>query len=126
MEVLHTAIYGTLSHTLTQNRTGTVFRIVNMLMDIEGTLCSTFPGLVIAPLPGKSMLWEARSAEAWQAEYSYSWTLHKETYGISKDGQLVKIDRKQGSTFFNHSPWEDWCSGMDGFGILVMIAASML
>jgi hypothetical protein len=126
MEVPHPALHGTAMHTLTQSRTATVFRIFNMLMDIDSTLCATFPGLVIAPLPGKRMLWEAKTAEAWQAEYSYSWTLEKETYGISKDGQLVKIDRKQGTTFFNRSPWEEWCSSMDGFGILVMIAASML
>lgn len=97
-----------------------------MLMDIDGTLCATFPGLVIAPLPGKSMLWESRTAEAWHAEYSYSWNLEKETYGISKHGQLVKIGQKQGSTVFSLAPWEEWCSSMDGFGILVMIAASML
>jgi hypothetical protein len=45
---------------------------------------------------------------------------------MSNDGQLMRLEKKPDSVSFNTSSWEGWCSKMDAFGILVMIAASLL
>jgi hypothetical protein len=63
------------------------------------------------------------------------------TFGLASNGELVKLDDDQlycGDAMLlygsldartpskNTENWEEWCLGMDGFGGLVMLAASLI
>jgi hypothetical protein len=65
----------------------------------------------------------------------------KTTLGLAANGELVRLDESQGSggdvvllqKYLNARTssrrivdWEEWCSGMDGMGGLVMLAASLI
>ena len=61
-------------------------------------------------------------------------------FALAANGELVKLDEDQlycSSTVLLYksvdtrnpsttSNWEEWCSGMDGFGGLIMLAASLI
>ena len=98
------------------------------------------PDLILAPLPAKKQLWEASSDVMWKAEIEREAGLQTD-FGLAANGELVKInegqlycgdavllynslDTRSQSRSTEH--WEEWCSGMDGFGGLVMLAASLV
>ena len=103
-------------------------------------MCELQKDLVLAPLPAKKQLWEASDEFAWNAENEREPGVQT-TFGLAVTGDLVKLDEHQcfcsSETILqnpldgrtpsrNTTNWEEWCSGMDGFGGLVMLAASLI
>lgn len=112
-----------------------------MLVNFEPSSMCDLPKkkLVLAPLPAEKQLWKAGDEFAWQAERESKPKAWSE-FGLATNGELVKISdaspcrsdemvlgkplefkSASGST----ANWEEWCSGMDEFGGLVMLAASL-
>lgn len=112
-----------------------------MLIYFEpGSLCDLPSDLVLAPLPARRQLWEAGDEFAWTTE-SQKEPGVRTSYGLARDGEIVKVDEGQLScsdawlspqywaaetSTRSTASWEDWCSGMDGFGGLIMLAASLI
>lgn len=112
-----------------------------MLIYFEpAAMCDLQRDLVIAPLPSKKQLWEASDEFSWKAENERE-PGPQTDFGLAANGELVKLEEGQiycsGAALLYQSPdtrtpsrstanWKDWCSGMDGFGGLVMLAASFL
>lgn len=107
--------------------------------------CDLPADLILAPLPAKKPLWEANDEVVWKAETERDPGLHQTAFGIAASGSLVRLDKGHGRGepyrrddvlshtvldvgIVSRSPadWEEWCSGMDGFGGLVMLAASLV
>lgn len=103
-------------------------------------MCRLQRDLILAPLPAKKQLWEAHNETAWRTESEREPGLQT-PYGLTSNGEMVKLDA--GQAFCNDSVllyqslenakapststahWEEWCSGMDGFGGLVVLTASL-
>jgi len=117
-----------------------VYRVVNMLVYFEpAAMCQLQPDLILAPLPAKKQLWEAADEFVWKAESEREPGAQTD-FGLAANGELVKLDEGQpycGDTVLLYKSldartpsstanWEEWCSGMDGFGGLVMLAASLI
>ena len=119
-----------------------LFRRVGMIVHLDPTtLCELQSDLVIAPLPSKKELWEASSQASWRLEAQKEYKVPS-VFGLAGDGELLEI--RTGKTFCaEHSTgydstigetgtgrtvadWEEWCLGMDGFGGLIMLAASFV
>lgn len=118
-----------------------VYQILNLLISFDSSsICHLQPDVVVAPLPTEKHLWEAPDAIVWQTVNEKKAALRVE-FGLSKDGQLVKMARSKalinevnslgrcletevpsGST----SSLAEWCSVMDSLGGLVMLAASLM
>lgn len=109
-----------------------------MLIYFEpGALCDLPSDLVLAPLPARRQLWEAGDEFAWRMESQKEPGIQI-SFGLARDGGIVEIDEARLScsdswlswdaetTSRSTASWEDWCSGMDGFGGLVMLAASLI
>ncbi|KAH8810620.1 hypothetical protein F5884DRAFT_875195 [Xylogone sp. PMI_703] len=122
-------------------RLSVVYRIVNMLVYFEpAARCDMPADLILAPLPGGKNLWEAQDESIWKVESQREPGVQT-AFGLAVDGRLVKLgdDRLDSgdkmllhTTLNTRAPsriaanWEEWCSGMDGFGGLVMLAASLM
>ncbi|KAI9745012.1 MAG: hypothetical protein M1818_001290 [Claussenomyces sp. TS43310] len=123
-----------------RQRLSVVYRVLNMLVYFEpAAMCDMQRDLILAPLPAKKQLWEAGDEFIWKAE-SEREPRFQTAYGLAANGELVKVDKGQlycGDSVLlyksadtrtpSSSPanWEEWCSGMDGFGGLIMLAASL-
>ena len=96
--------------------------------------------LILAPLPAKKQPWEAADEFVWKAESEREPAVQN-SFGLAANGELVKLDEGQlgcrDAVLLHKSldaknlsrsttNWEEWCSGMDGFGGLVMLAASLI
>lgn len=96
--------------------------------------------LVLAPLPAKKDLWDASNEFIWKTESDREPQDHF-TFGLATNGELVKLDENRlhcsaptlphkssdsGTRSRCVASWEEWCSGMDGLGGLVMLAASLV
>ena len=108
-------------------------------------LCDLQRDLIIAPLPASKQLWEAGDEFMWKAESERS-PGAEAAFGLAANGDLVKVDGNQPCQLHDSHPvlvkrpmdpktplknaniasWEEWCSGMDGLGGLVMLAASLV
>jgi hypothetical protein len=116
-----------------------VYKILNMLVYFElAALCGHPADVLIAPLPAKKGLWEAGSESSWRLEKDRLHGLWHD-FALASNGDLIKLDA--GEVFCDPvwvaqqtmdklssgttEDWGEWCSGMDGFGGLVMLAASM-
>ncbi|KAI1455217.1 hypothetical protein F4805DRAFT_459960 [Annulohypoxylon moriforme] len=124
-----------------RRRMAVIYRVVNMLIYFEpATMCDLPTDFILAPLPAKKQLWEARDEFAWKAESQKEPGIQV-SYGLAADGDLVKIDDgrlscsdawlEYQSLDVSKPPnstanWEEWCAGIDGFGGLVMLAASLI
>ena len=113
-----------------------------MLVYFEpAALCELQTDLIIAPLPAKKQLWEAGDELTWKAEGDRDLAAFKTAFALAANGELVKLDEGQllgheGVLLYKaldggvplRSPvyWAEWCSGMDGLGGLVMLAASLV
>jgi len=103
-----------------------VARIVNMLVDMNQALpCSQLPGFALVPLPSKKVLWEAASEESWKKEFDSTLKM-REIFGMTTEGQLVRLVLGSGGITATMAEWEEWYAGEDGFGSLIMLAASLL
>jgi hypothetical protein len=119
-----------------RQRMGIIFHILNMLVCLEpATACAMQPGLLLAPLPAHKRLWEAKSDEQWTEERRKR-AEPNDGFGLTKNGELVTLDEYQMKLLAIQSAqswtsektkanWEEWCSGMDGFGSLIMLTASL-
>lgn len=103
-------------------------------------MCDLPADLIIAPLPAKKQLWEAGDEFAWKAE-SQRETGVQISFGLATDGDIVKLDESRLScndawlpspSLDSKTPsrstasWDEWCVGADGFGGIVMLAASLI
>ena len=119
-----------------------VYQVVNMLIYFEpAAMCGVeHTGLLLAPLPAKKQLWEANNEFAWKVESERDSGVQT-AFGLAANGDLVRLDEdvrycidavvpymsSDPSTLSRTTAnWEEWCSGMDGFGGLVMLAASLI
>ena len=101
--------------------------------------CDLQKDLILAPLPAKKQLWEASDEFTWKTESEREPGIQT-AFALTVNGELVRLeegqsycadgvllykplDRNSSSGITN---WEEWCSGMDGFGGLVMLAASLI
>jgi hypothetical protein len=122
-----------------------VYQVVNMLVYFEpAAMCDLQMDLILAPLPAKKQLWEAGDEIVWKTEIEteIETELGAQTaFGLAENGELVKLGRGQlycsdgmllhksmdtRTTSRSIAGWEEWCSGMDGFGGFVMLAASLI
>ena len=122
-----------------------IYRVVNMLVYFEpAAMCDLRHDLVLAPLPARKQLWEASDGRAWHTEVQSKPEMQT-TFGLATNGELVQLNETQlhsntailpatlpatnskaGISSSNSGNWEEWCSGMDSFGGLVMLAASFV
>ncbi len=116
------------------SRTAIIFRILDAVLDLNTTVCALPENFVLVPLPARKLLWEASTPEAWRAELGRG-QKEEEEFGLRSDGELTRV--RLGTNFAiieygndglenGNRNWQDWCAGMDGFGSLIMTAASML
>ena len=97
--------------------------------------------LLLAPLPAKKQLWEAGDERMWKAEGERDPGSLQTGFGLAANGDLVRVDegraycdgpmlqsKSMDETTATRSTakWEEWCTGMDGFGGLIMLAASLV
>lgn len=121
-----------------RRRLAVIYRIVNMLVYFDpATMCNLPSDLILAPLPAKKELWEAGDEQVWNSESEKNPGARSD-FGLAKGGGLVRLgDGVQDAVLVHtaitsESPsrtsvsWAEWCSGMDGFGGLVMLAASLV
>jgi hypothetical protein len=103
-------------------------------------MCELQTDLILAPLPARKQLWEAGDEFAWKRECERDAGAQAD-FGLAANGELVKLDEGQvycsdgvllyksldvRNSSSRNDYWEEWCSGMDGFGGLVMLAASLI
>lgn len=112
-----------------------------MLVYFEpAALCDMQADLVLAPLPATKQLWEAADEYQWSAIRAKNANTQT-AFGLASNGDLVELFENQqfsNGALMLYKPldngigtgetgnWEEWCAGMDGFGGLVMLAASLL
>ncbi|KAL8861960.1 MAG: hypothetical protein Q9178_001830 [Gyalolechia marmorata] len=117
-----------------------VYQVVNMLIYFEpAALCDLrSTGLLLGPLPARRQLWEADGELAWKKESEESTSGQ---FGLATSGELVRVDGSRHSCGYppaspsqlvkervaarNTANWEEWCKGMDGFGGLILLTASL-
>ncbi|KAF2803588.1 uncharacterized protein BDZ99DRAFT_399578 [Mytilinidion resinicola] len=103
-----------------------IARMLNMLVEMgQAVTCSSLPGFALVPLPSKKVLWEAPNEEVWQKEFE-STLRAREIFGVTTEGRLVRLMQDMSGITATNAEWEDWYAGSDGFGSLVMLAASLL
>ncbi|KAF2095273.1 hypothetical protein NA57DRAFT_79762 [Rhizodiscina lignyota] len=121
-----------------------IYQVLNMLVYFEpAALCDLHStGLILAPLPAKKQLWEACDEFVWKVESERESGLQT-AFGLATNGELVKLEEGQNHQLYcsdvmllsldpmtplrrSTANWEDWCSGMDALGGLVMLAASLI
>ena len=102
-----------------------------MLVAFEpAATCDLPTDLVLAPLPAGKQLWEAEDEFAWKKE-SEKGLEAQTTFGLAQNGGLVKLVPARSSSNVSDllrvdAGWEEWCSQMDTFGGLVMLAATLV
>lgn len=104
-------------------------------------MCPLPDDLIMAPLPARRQLWEASEESVWKMESRRGPPGAQASFGLTGGGEIVRLDEDRlscGDAWVPSSRasgaaepdpslgWEEWCSGMDGFGGLVMLAASLL
>lgn len=110
-----------------------------MLFTTDGVdACLLYGGFLLAPLPAKKQLWQARDSLSWHVEKKREGA-SDDVSGIKIGGlmarfrQVVETREIQAVMVLAHlqeptesesdAHWTDWCLGMDGLGALVMLAA---
>jgi hypothetical protein len=116
-------------------RLSIVYQVIDMLVYFDpAAMCELPTELILAPLPAKKQLWEAGNEFVWKTEWERELGARID-FGLAANGDLVRVGEGQycgghNSLHAKSSPrstenWEEWCSGMDGFGGLIMLAASL-
>ncbi|KAI1811459.1 hypothetical protein GGS20DRAFT_104326 [Poronia punctata] len=132
-----------------RRRLAIVYRVVNMLIYFEpASMCDMPTEFIFAPLPAKKQLWEAADEFSWMSEARKEPDIQV-SFAMVADGGIVRLDEgrlscsdawlsyqsvvdvdaagdKSETPSRETASWEEWCAGMDGFGGLVMLAASMI
>ncbi|KAH6881320.1 hypothetical protein BKA58DRAFT_723 [Alternaria rosae] len=131
-----------------RRRLAVIYRILNKLVFFDpAAMCDMPTEFVIAPLPSKRQLWEARDANEWQIQRQNE-PQEEVSFALAVDGEIVKLDQGRLSCqdawlpcvpLDNEAPpqthasrssrsaacWAEWCSGTDSMGGLIMLTASM-
>ncbi|KAJ5176203.1 uncharacterized protein N7482_002080 [Penicillium canariense] len=117
-----------------------IHRVVNLLVYFDpAAICDMSSEFVIAPLPAKKQLWEASDELTWRTESKKAPKIQT-CFGLAKTGKIKKLHEVQPGGSDSASPcetvnattsesaghWEEWCSGMDSLGGIVMLAASLI
>ncbi|SPQ25758.1 7ae919f1-8516-4992-a306-67b5314558d6 [Thermothielavioides terrestris] len=122
-----------------------IFQVVGLLFYFEPAgMCNVRreTNLVIAPLPSRKQLWEARDELAWRAEVERDEAEARTAFALAANGDLVKLEdqdhlhcvsdavqirthRPVEGPLWTTTNWDEWCSGMDALGGLIMLAASL-
>jgi hypothetical protein len=108
------------------------FRTIALLFSTEPAgACVLVDGFILAPLPGRKQLWEARDENEWLAARSWD----ESVFGIKPGGKMAKLDAfvaigdgdlgGEVDEAESSRNWVEWCAGMDGLGALVMLAGSL-
>ena len=117
-----------------------IFSVLNILVHQPVVLCDPKTELILAPLPAKKQLWEAGDATLWKKEMDRESGIQVD-FALAASGELVKL--AEGYLYCGNAAtlnksinaraslrgtenWQEWCSGMDGFGGLVMLTASLI
>ncbi|CAJ2508719.1 Uu.00g137450.m01.CDS01 [Anthostomella pinea] len=124
-----------------RRRMAVVYRVVNMLVYFQpAAMCELPEDFLLAPLPARRQLWEAGDEFMWKAESQRGPGIQV-SFGLASEGELVKLDESRlscsdawlakqsdGARTPSRSiaSWEEWCAGIDGFGGLVLLAASLI
>ncbi|KAJ5640974.1 hypothetical protein N7528_000599 [Penicillium herquei] len=121
-----------------RRRLAVIYRVVNMLVYFDpASMCNLPSDLVLAPLPARKGLWEASDEQSWVLENKKDHAAGN-AFGLARTGELVRLGRDCDGEALVHSAitstsplrtgasWEEWCSGMDGFGGLIMLAALLV
>ncbi|RMZ66111.1 C6 finger domain-containing [Pyrenophora seminiperda CCB06] len=132
-----------------RRRLAVIYRILNKLIFFSpADMCEMPAEFVIAPLPAKRQLWEARDAQEWKLQ-SQKEPPEQVSYALAVDGEIVKLDQRRLSCHDGWLPyapsdeerisqnhkssrnrnagwWAEWCAGMDSMGGLIVLAASMV
>ncbi|KAL2868591.1 Zn(II)2Cys6 transcription factor domain-containing protein [Aspergillus lucknowensis] len=132
-----------------RRRTGIIYRIINMLVYFEpAAMCDIPKDLALAPLPAKKQLWEAPDSATWKTETERE-PGARTAFGLTATGELVKLEQvlegaqavilerhedlllhrsldHEGMLRRSKVDWEEWCEGMDGFGGIVLLVASLV
>ncbi|KAI2615383.1 hypothetical protein GGR54DRAFT_613228 [Hypoxylon sp. NC1633] len=122
-----------------RRRLAVVYRVVNRLVYFEpAAMCDMPAEFMLAPLPAKRQLWEAGDEFTWKAESQKEPGVQ---FGLAANGEIVKLEDGRLSCSDAWLPyespdsmtqsmrtanWEDWCSGIDGFGGLVMLLSDVI
>ena len=103
-------------------------------------MCNLPTDLILAPLPARKQLWEAGDEFVWKVESEKEPGVQN-AFGLAANGDLVNLNKDQlycsdamvlrkpldaRNSSSSTAYWEEWCSGMDGFGGLVILAASLI
>lgn len=112
---------------------------MNMIV-YEPVICVPDTELILAPLPAKKQLWEASDATSWKEEVERDGGAQTD-FALAASGELVKLADgyiycgdaatlneflSTGASSTGTESWQEWCLGMDGFGGLVMLTASLV
>jgi hypothetical protein len=117
------------------------FRTISMLLSTEPAGgCYLLDDFLLAPLPAHKRLWKSSNNETqWMLGKSRDFEAAS-VFGIKTSGQMVKLGGRvavmESSEILSAHPkelderessanWQDWCSGMDELGALIMLAASL-
>lgn len=121
-----------------------IYRVVNMVFYFDPVaMCQLPDDLILAPLPARRQLWEAGDESAWRTANCRGPPGTGDSFGLGADGEVVRLDEgrlscddawvsRSRASNAGTAPsccvasWEKWCSGADGFGGLVMFAASLV
>lgn len=121
-------------------RLSIVYQVIDMLVYFDpAAMCELPTDLILVPLPAKKQLWEAGDEFVWKTEWEREPGVQTD-FGLAANGELDKVDQSWycgdasqvhnslGARISSRSTgnWEEWCSEMDGFGGLVMLAASLI
>ncbi|KAJ5702794.1 hypothetical protein N7488_010342 [Penicillium malachiteum] len=116
-----------------RRRLAVIYRVVNMLVYFDpAAMCNLPSDLVLAPLPAKKGLWEASDEYSWALESKKDPTAgfgsgeNRRACSDCDDASLVHSAITSTSPLRTGASWEEWCSGMDGFGGLIMLAALLV
>jgi hypothetical protein len=115
-----------------------VYRVMNMIVYFEpGKLCDIKSEDIPVLLPTKKQLWEAGDEFQWKMERETEPT-NQGVFALAANSELVKMDvprcdieiltpksLEAGPSLQSAKNWEEWCSGMDDLGGLVMLAATL-
>lgn len=121
-----------------------IYQVVNMLVDFQPAALCGLHGLdlLLAPLPSRKQLWEAGHEVGWKVEVDRITEHANMAFGLATNGDLVSFNESWLQNGILSIPedggqngqiplkrnveWEEWCSGMDGLGSLVMLAATLV
>ncbi|KAK1760076.1 hypothetical protein QBC47DRAFT_366346 [Echria macrotheca] len=125
-----------------------VYQIINMLVFFEpAAMCHLHTtDILIAPLPAPRPLWEAVEESSWRTERSHISSYSPrddEIYALAGSGEIVKLKQARppcheevaamvrkpkdaDGLLRSTASWDEWLTGMDGLGGLVMLAASLI